>query len=126
VEIPEATTPLGGNSPSPSVTPTATPRPSATVTPTVTASPTPAAASQAEEEIVIADDLVARGAPSPQASPSPSPAQSEEAGEELILEDAVPLGTLPQTGETSRVPYLFAGFLMLISGLGIIRTRKSK
>ncbi|MNP33610.1 hypothetical protein D3C76_1268600 [compost metagenome] len=78
--------------------------------------------------MIIADDLVARGAPSPKASlaPSAAPAQADADGEELILEDTVPLGALPTTGETSRAPYLFAGFMMLVSGLALIRTRKSR
>ncbi|MNC40589.1 hypothetical protein D3C75_893080 [compost metagenome] len=80
--------------------------------------------------MIIADDLVARGAPSPKASLAPSaapaPAQADADGEELILEDTVPLGALPTTGETSRAPYLFAGFMMLVSGLALVRTRKSR
>ncbi|RAU94931.1 hypothetical protein DQG13_23045 [Paenibacillus sp. YN15] len=80
--------------------------------------------------MIITDDLVARGAPSPQAPTAPpaapAPAQADVTGEALILENAVPLGALPKTGETSRVPYLFGGLLILASGLALIRTRKSK
>jgi LPXTG-motif cell wall-anchored protein len=92
--------------------------------------PTPPASSQQEDEVIIEEDLVARGAPSPLTSPAPSaapaPAQADAAAEELILEDTVPLGALPKTGETSRAPYLFVGFMMLVSGLALVRTRKSK
>jgi uncharacterized repeat protein (TIGR01451 family)/LPXTG-motif cell wall-anchored protein len=115
-DIDEETPPLGGPTPTPGVTSSPAPTPTAGVSSSPTPAPTPAASS---------------GSPAP--TPSSSPGSG--GGDEVILgDDESPLGapgtggntagSLPVTGEDSRLVWELTGFGLLCLGLLVHRRRR--
>ncbi|XEC92887.1 LPXTG cell wall anchor domain-containing protein [Paenibacillus tarimensis] len=65
------------------------------------------------------------GEENPSAEDEPSVEIEEDTSEEeIVLDETIPLATLPKTGESSPIPFYFAG--LLLASLGVILSKRKR